>query len=248
MSYASPGEHASQLVPATLPGLDEADEDIHLVSTALLPSGEKLQLFRCGDDFSIQLGDEELMGSTDHVSEEALATMAAERLADRGGSVLIGGLGMGFTLRAALKAWGSDAGIVVAELVPEVLAWAQGPLAHIFGESIADPRVSVAMTDVHDLIIAADELFDAILLDVDNGPDAFVQLANDRLYSRSGLRSASAALRPGGLLAIWSAYPDACFGKELAEVGFDVDEVVVPAYAGSETDMHSLWFARKPDA
>jgi spermidine synthase len=221
------------------------EEIVRLASTAL-PCGGALVLLRCGDDFSIQLGDEELMGSTDHISEEALATMTAERLDDRSGSVLIGGLGMGFTLRAALAAWDADAGIVVAELLPDVVGWARGPLAHLFGDSLSDPRVSVALTDVHDLIEASDEVFDAILLDVDNGPDAFVQDANDRLYSRRGLSAARRALLPGGVLAVWSAYADARFGSELADAGFAVSETVVPAYAGSRNDMHTLWFARRP--
>ena len=219
-----------------------------VVGRARIPLGGELVLLRCNRDFSIQLGDEELMGSTDHGSEEALATLAAERLPRLDGTVLIGGLGMGFTLDAALKTWGAEAGIVVAELVPEVLAWARGPLNHLFASSLADPRVSVALSDVHDVIIAADELFDAILLDVDNGPDWFVREANDRLYSVRGLRRAANALRPDGVLAVWSSYPDDDFARDLARTGFHVDEVLVPAYAGSQADMHTLWFARKPSS
>ena len=223
-------------------------DDIYLIDAAALPEGGRLLLLRCGPDFSIQLDDEELMGSTDHVSEEALATIVAARLPSLDGEVLIGGLGMGFTLGAALGAWGPDASVEVAELLPEVLAWAQGPLAHVFGDKLDDPRAYVTLADVHDVIAAATDRYDAILLDVDNGPDGFIRDANDRLYCNWGLRSAYAALRPGGVLAVWSAYPDSAFVERLRAADFAVEEVSIPAYAGSVTDMHCIWLAEKPAA
>ena len=221
-------------------------EPIHVVSSAVLPEGGRLLLLRCGGDFSIQLDDEELMGSTDHISEEALATAVASRLPHLDGEVLIGGLGMGFTLGAALAAWGPEARVEVAELLPEVVEWAQGPLAHVFGDKLADPRACVTLGDVHDVIADATERYDAILLDVDNGPDGFIRDANDRLYCNWGIRSARKALRPGGMLAVWSAYPDGDFVTRLRDGGFAVEELSVPAYAGSQTDMHCIWLASKP--
>jgi spermidine synthase len=205
-----------------------------------------LHLIRQGDFFSIQFDDDELMGSHVRHSEQALATMTCARLGDRNGRVLIGGLGMGFTLGAALSAWGPQAEIVVAELVPEVVTWARGPLAHIFGDSLADPRVDLEVGDVHDLIARAPDSFDAILLDVDNGPDGLVQLANERLYCDWGLRSSFAALRAGGVLAIWSAYSDADFVKRLEKAGFAVEEITIAAEEYNDNVSHTIWLAAKP--
>ncbi|MES2159481.1 MAG: spermidine synthase [Pseudomonadota bacterium] len=201
---------------------------------------------KSGNDFSIQYGSEELMGSCDHVSEEALATLTCDRLADGHGQVLIGGLGMGFTLGAALSAWSPRSAITVAELVPKIVTWAKGPLAHIFRDHLSDPRLTIEVADVHDVIAGATDRYDAILLDVDNGPDGLIQAENERLYCPWGLRSAYAALTVGGVLAIWSAYPAADFDARLAEAGFDVEERRVPAFAGSQDDFHHIWFASKP--
>jgi spermidine synthase len=221
-------------------------EPIVCVDVADIPGGGSLHLMRCGDDYSIQFGDEELMGSEVRHSEQALATLACARLANQNGSVLIGGLGMGFTLGAALAAMGPDARIVVAELVPKVVTWAKGPLGHIFGGSLTDPRTALEVRDVHDVIEQADAAFDAILLDVDNGPDGLIQLANDRLYCNWGLRSAYAALRPGGVLAVWSSYPDADFMARLALAGFAVEEVTIPTDAYEEDVAHTIWLGIKP--
>lgn len=187
------------------------------------------------------------MGSCDHVSEEALATLTCERLGRRDGDVLIGGLGMGFTLGAALAAWSERSSITVAELVPKVVAWAKGPLAHIFRDHLSDPRLTIDVSDVHDVIADATDRFDAILLDVDNGPDGMIQQENERLYCKWGLRSAHAALKCGGILAIWSAYPAPGFAARLEDAGFDVEEVAVPAFTGSEDELHHIWFARRVD-
>jgi spermidine synthase len=225
----------------------QATDPVELIDTADLPGGGQLLLLKCGTEFSIEFGREELMGSRDHLSEQALATLTSQRLTRTDGRVLVGGLGMGFTLGAALAAWGPKSTVIVAELVPQVVAWAKGPLAHIFGDSLADPRVSIKLADVHDVIAGADGYFDAILLDVDNGPDGFIQLANERLYCNWGLRSAYSALRPGGVLAVWSAYPDAGFGQRLEAAGFSMDEVSLPAFAGSKDKWHCIWFAAKPE-
>ncbi len=219
---------------------------IELVDTADLPGGGQLRLMRRGGDFSIQFGHDELMGSQLSGSEEALATLACRRLGSRGDRVLIGGLGMGFTLGAALSALPASAEIVVAELVPKVVTWAKGPLAHLFGNHLADPRVSLQVGDVHDMIVGAPGGFDGILLDVDNGPDGLIHLANERLYCNWGLRAAYAALRPAGVLAVWSAYPDDAFVGRLRNAGFMVEEMKVRATGGRKGARHTIWLASKP--
>ena len=219
---------------------------IELVDTADLPGGGQLRLMRRGGDFSIQFGHDELMGSQLSGSEEALATLACRRLGSRGDRVLIGGLGMGFTLGAALSALPASAEIVVAELVPKVVTWAKGPLAHLFGNHLADPRVSLQVGDVHDMIVGAPGGFDGILLDVANGPGGLIHLANDRLYCNWGLRAAYAALRPAGVLAVWSAYPDDAFVGRLRNAGFMVEEMKVRATGGRKGARHTIWLASKP--
>jgi len=223
-----------------------AEKHVQIVDSADIPGGGQLHLLRCGSDFSIQFRSEELMGSQDHSSEEALATLTCERVAAKDGRVLIGGLGMGFTLRAALAAWGPAATIVVAELIPKIVAWAAGPLAHLFGTGLADARVSIEIADVHDVIVGAEATFDAILLDVDNGPDGFIRLENDRLYCNWGLRAAYAALRPGGVLAVWSAYGDPVFARRLETIGFAVVEVDMPDMADTDSRSYTIWFAARP--
>ncbi len=227
----------------------EDEEDLAtLIDTADIPGGGELRLMRHGDDFAIMFGRDQLMGSWVSGSEEALADLVCERLGQRGGRLLIGGLGMGFTLAAALKASPADASIIVAELVPKVVEWAGGPLAHIFRDSLDDPRVSLAICDVHDMIVGPAERFDGILLDVDNGPDGLINLANDRLYCNWGLRAAYAALRPGGILAVWSAYPDDAFFERLENAGFEVEEIKMRAHGGRKGPRHTIWLASKPEA
>jgi spermidine synthase len=159
--------------------------------------------------------------------------------------LLIGGLGMGFTLRAALGVLGREASLVVSELVPAIVKWARGPMAHVHSGSLDDPRVELVESDVGDLIAAARSSWDAILLDVDNGPDALSRDTNDRLYDLEGLRRAREALRPGGLLAIWSAAPDPAFAKRLGKAGFAVEEVTVRAHAGRKGAKHMIWLATR---
>ena len=216
------------------------------LATARAPDGEELKLMRRGDDFMIVLDRNELMNSRMSGSEEALATMTAERLPGRAAPhFLIGGYGMGFTLRAALGALGPDARLTVAELVPEIIAWARGPMAALANGCLDDPRVTVVEADVADLIAAARGGYDAILLDVDNGPDGLVRQANDRLYTPAGLAAAKAALTPGGVLAVWSAAPDKAFAARLRRAGFEVDEVTVRARSNGKGPRHTIWFAQR---
>jgi spermidine synthase len=179
-------------------------------------------------------------------SEAALATLAAKKIEKVAKPhVLIGGLGMGFTLRAALGALGSKAQIVVAELVPSVVAWARGPMAEIFGDSLGDPRVNVREADVTEIIRTHRSKFDAILLDVDNGPEGLTRKANDALYNSVGLNAAHTALRPDGVLAVWSSGPNPAFAKRLRSAGFDVNEVNIRATGRGGGARHVIWIATK---
>ncbi len=216
-----------------------------LIDTATIPnSSGTLRLMRRGTEFSIMLGSNELMNSRVSGSEEALATLAAARLCDhQAPHVLIGGLGMGFTLRAALAVMPGAAQIEVAELVPAVITWARGPLAALFGESLNDRRVSLHPHDVAQLIGRARQAYDAILLDVDNGPDGLTHAANDRLYDARGLAAARLALRAGGLLAVWSSAPDAKFTRRLQAAGFAVEEAKVRANGPRGGAKHVIWLA-----
>jgi spermidine synthase len=202
---------------------------------------------RRGDEFSIVLGANQLMSSRLSGSEEALATLTCERIRARERpQILIGGLGMGFTLRAALAAVGPEARIVVAELVPAVISWAKGPMAEVFGNSLTDPRVRIEETDVGNVIASASSAYDAILLDVDNGPEGLTRKANDALYDQEGLRAARAALRPRGILAVWSSGPDPRFTQRLRRNGFDVEEVKARANGARGGAWHIIWIATKP--
>jgi spermidine synthase len=217
-----------------------------LIATALVPGGGELKLFRRGSDFMIVLDRNELMNSRMSGSEEALATMTAERLTRVAAPrLLIGGYGMGFTLRAALASLGPAAAVTVAELVPEILDWARDPMRDLTGGCLADRRVRIVEADVAALIADGQGSWDAILLDVDNGPDGLTRPGNDRLYSQSGLEAAKAALRPGGVLAIWSAAPDPGFSRRLARAGFEVSEVAVRARSNRKGPRHVIWFATK---
>jgi spermidine synthase len=219
-----------------------------LLGTAQVPGGEELRLFSHGRDFMIVLDRNELMSTRMRGSEEALATMALDRLEPADPRLLIGGYGMGFTLRAALAAR-SQVRITVAELVPEIIAWARGPMAGLTAGCLDDRRVTLGMGDVSAFIDdAADGTtgqYDAILLDVDNGPDALVHEQNRRIYSFAGLRAAKGALAPGGVLAIWSAARDPAFTRRLEKAGFAVEEVEVRARPNNKGPRHTIWFARK---
>lgn len=214
---------------------------------AIIPGdGGELRLKQRGNEFSIMLGAIELMNSRLSGSEEALASLSCQRIAGRRNpSILIGGLGMGFTLRAALKVLPHDAAVVVAELVPAVVEWGRGPMAGLYKGALDDPRVAVQLGDVGALIQSEKAAYDAILLDVDNGPDGLTRASNDNLYSHNGLRAAKTALRPNGVLAVWSSAPDRAFTRRLREVGFAADEVHVRANAGKSGARHILWIATR---
>lgn len=189
------------------------------------------------------LGTNELMNSRLSGSEQALAKLSCQRIADhRRPRMLIGGLGMGFTLRAALAELGNDASIVVAELVPTVVAWARGQMAEVFGGCLDDPRVTVEETNVGQLIRSEPAAWDAILLDVDNGPQGIVHKSNDALYSLQGLGAARTALKPGGVLAVWSQGPDGGFTRRLKQAGFAVEEINTRAN-GKRGARHVIWMA-----
>ena len=220
-----------------------------LLGTAQVPDGEELKLYRHDQDFMIVLGHNELMSTRQNGSEIALATQSWARISKaQRPAMLIGGYGMGFTLRAALEKLPQDAHITVAELVPEIIEWAKGPMKDLEAGCLDDPRVRLVMADVAE-VISANALsvggtgYDAILLDVDNGPDGLVRRGNNRLYTMRGLRTAMDALRPGGVLAIWSAARDPNFTQRLKAAGFTVDEVEVRARTNGKGAKHVIWFA-----
>jgi spermidine synthase len=219
------------------------------IDTARVPGADvELRLMQRGAEFSMMLGSSELMNSRLSGSEEALATLACKRIrAVKHPHLLIGGLGMGFTLHAALAVLGSEARVTVAELVPAVIAWARGPMASIFGDSLDDPRTRILRADVIEVIKSHASAFDAILLDVDNGPEALIRKANDALYNLKGLKIIRRALRPGGILAVWSSGPNPSFSRRLRDARFDVDEVGVRATAKRSGAHHVIWFATRSD-
>jgi len=220
-----------------------------LLDTAPIPgSREKMTLLRRGDEYSIRVDDQELMDSDAHASEEALSRIACQRIAERNEArVIIGGLGMGFTLARALRELSSDAEIVVAELSSAVVRWNREFIAQLAGHPLADARARVVEGDVADLYRDARDQFDAILLDVDNGPEAFTRDGNNWLYGTSGLTSAFRSLRTRGVLGIWSATPDRRFESKLRQTGFEVDHFRVPAQGDRGGDDHSIWISQKRD-
>ncbi len=222
-----------------------------LLGTAQIPGGEELRLYGHDRDFMIVLGRNELMSTRMRGSEQALAEMTIARLKKVSAPrLLIGGYGMGFTLRAGLAGLGPKARVTVAELVPGIIDWARGPMAHVTAGCLDDPRVSLRLADVADAIGEAPGAYDAILLDVDNGPDGLVRDANDRIYSSAGLAAARRALRPGGVLSIWSAASDPGFVRRLRHAGFSIEEAEINARKGSTAKgkgpRHVIWFAREP--
>jgi spermidine synthase len=216
------------------------------IATATVPDGVELRLIRHGQNFTIALDDNDLMSTRVSGSEAALATMTNARLGQLAGSEwLIGGYGMGFTLRAALEVLGDDACVTVAELVPEIIEWARGPMRALTADCLDDNRVMLVNQDVATLIGAAAAGYDAILLDVDNGPEGLSCRSNDYLYSDRGLTAAWQALKANGILAIWSSFPDQSFTARLQSSGFEVTEVNVSDGAEADGDTHILWFAQK---
>lgn len=200
-----------------------------------------MTLARRDDEYVIFADRLELMSSRRHGSEESLSRETIRRVANCQ-RVLIGGLGLGYTLRAALDVLPASAQVVVAELVPKVVEWNRGVLAHLAGSPLFDPRVEVRVTDVA-VPLREPSAWDAILLDVDNGPNAFTQNRNNSLYEADGLFTARLALRPGGVLTVWSSGPDREFERLLVRHGFENETLAVPAWPGSRK-LHYLFVAK----
>lgn len=217
-----------------------------VIGVAEVPGGEPLRLVRHGRDFIIMLERNELMSSRMSGSEEALAEMTLDRLSDPANArLLIGGYGMGFTLRAALRRLGPKGWACVVELVPGIIEWARGPMAELADGCLDDPRTQLVMGDVGAEIARSRGSWEAILLDVDNGPDGLTRDANDGLYTMRGLEKARTALAPGGVLAVWSAGPDPAFSRRMRDAGFAVEEVQVRARSNGKGPRHVIWFGKK---
>ncbi|MBH5323192.1 spermidine synthase family protein [Aurantiacibacter sediminis] len=219
------------------------------IATAKIPGGDTLTLISHGRDHIIMLGRDELMGTRMQYSEEQLARLTLERLGTPKPRVLIGGYGMGFTYRAALEKLPEGGSVTVAEVVPEILEWAEGPLAHLTAESLKDPRGEIVLADVaalvDDAVDGTTPRYDAILMDVDNGPDGIVRDGNERLYTRTGIARMRDALNIGGLIAIWSAAPDHKFTGRLKDAGLKVDVRTVRARPNNKGPHHTIWFAQR---
>ena len=218
-----------------------------LLGRAQVPgNGGELCLYRRNEEYSMRVNNCELMNSRVHGSEDALAELVCERMpvlcCPR---LLIGGLGMGYTLASALRRIGADGRVVVAELVPAVIEWNRGQLAGLAGHPLHDTRVTVHEVDVLHILREERGAYDAILIDVDNGPEGLTTRCNDRLYDHTGLDAAFAALRPAGMLAIWSAGQNRAFVKRLHQTGFTVEEVPVRARGRSRGGRHTIWIARR---
>jgi spermidine synthase len=226
----------TNMIPATLLG------------TANIPNnGGELRLTQRENDFSIRLKGVggELMNSRVHSSELALAELGCAHIQGlQKTTVLVGGMGMGFTLAAALSATSGSSSVVVAELVPEVIEWNRGPLGECAGRPLDDARVLVHLGDVADLFESNQATYDAVLLDVDNGPESFTQADNSKLYSTESLHAIRQALKPGGMLAIWSAWHDQSFSLQLKKSGFKVETKIVRAHKGKGS-RHTIYLARK---
>lgn len=210
---------------------------------------EEIILQKRGAEFSIRIAGTELMNSRVHGSEDELARLTCQRIGKKPGlNILIGGLGMGFTLAAALEHAGTDARITVSELIPAVIQWNRDFLGHLAGHPLDDPRVRVEQEDVALSIRARTSFWDAVLLDVDNGPEALTHKDNHQLYSRSGLKAAFAVLRPGGILSVWSAGDNEAFTLRLGQCGFLTEKKTVRARNSQKGGRHILWLAQKPES
>lgn len=217
------------------------------IERAEVPGGEEEVILRKrGTEFSIRVAATELMNSRIHGSEDALAELTCSRISRKPGRrILIGGLGMGYTLAAALQHSGDDSLITVAELIPAVIRWNREHLGHLAGNPLADGRVFVRQEDVAKTITREKSIWDAIILDVDNGPDGLTRKVNDRLYGLSGLKNAFLALRTGGVLSIWSSGTDEQFTSRLEQCRFQTEIVTVRARKPGKGARHTIWLATK---
>ena len=217
----------------------------HTLGKASTPDGGEIVLYERDGAYFIRVNGLELMTSRAHGSEEDLARLALAKIKRKKPRVLVGGLGMGFTLRAVLDNVPEESKVMVAEILPVVVAWNRSELAHLAGSPLEDPRVSVVERDVAEIIAAGPAAFDAVLLDVDNGPAALTIAENDRLYGPTGLAAIHRTLRPGGVLGVWSADPDKPFEKRLAKAGFRFSTETVPARRGGKGPKHTIFIAKK---
>lgn len=215
-----------------------------VVDNAETLDGHDLVLSRLGEEWQVHTGPTLLMSSEEHHSEDALATLAIAR-AGTVERILIGGLGMGFTLRAALEKLPGTTQVCIAETSSALVRWNRTCLAHLADRPLDDPRVQLSLGDVVDRIAEADAHYDVILLDVDNGPDALVHSTNDRLYGPEGSRTALRSLRPGGVLAVWSRYSDEDYLEQLRDVGFEAESVTIPAI-GPDLPTYTVFVAKRP--
>ena len=215
-----------------------------VIDRAPAPGGGELVLQQRGEEFAIRVNGRELMSSRQHGSEEKMAEVACAGLAGKKPRVLVGGLGLGYTVRAALERLPPDAKVVVSELVPAVVAWNQGVLAPLAGRPLEDARVKVETRDVGELLREADGTYDAVLLDVDNGPEALTQEQNRWLYGERGLGTIRRAIKSRGVVVVWSASPDRLFANRLKRAGFDTEVVETPARGKGGGPMHTLFIGR----
>jgi spermidine synthase len=220
-----------------------------LLGETRTPDGSDMRLTRRDSEYVILVNGKTLMSSRMHGSEEALATIACRQAqAIEAPRVLVGGLGMGFTLRATLDLLPSAAVVTVVELVPAVVEWNRGPLGAIAGYALHDRRVRIEVGDVGFTLRANPGKFDAILLDVDNGPAAFTTAANHGLYDNGGVAACFAAVKPGGALAVWSAWEDRKFEQRLRFHGFEVQVDRVRARLKKGGAWHTIFLGLKPEA
>ena len=215
-----------------------------VIDRAPAPGGGELVLQQRGEEFAIRVNGRELMSSRQHGSEEKMAEVACAGLAGKRPRVLVGGLGLGYTVRAALERLPPSAEVVVSELVPAVVTWNQGVLAPLAGRPLEDARVKVEARDVGELLREADGTYDAVLLDVDNGPEALTQEQNRWLYGERGLATIRRALKSRGVVVVWSASPDHLFAKRLERAGFDTEVVETPARGKGGGPLHTLFIGR----
>jgi len=215
----------------------------HTIGKASTPDGGEIVLYERDGAYFIRVNGLELMTSRAHGSEEDLARLTLKKITGKEPRVLVGGLGMGFTLRAVLDVVPMSAKVMVAEILAVVVAWNLAELAHLARSPLEDPRVAVVERDVAEIIAAGPSAFDAVLLDVDNGPAALTVAKNERLYSSAGLAAIRSCLRPGGVLGVWSADPDRAFERRLAKAGFKVSTETVSARRGDKGPKHSIFVA-----